>query len=135
MKNNNLNIHSLNGQYFSATIAFDKVVGRISVNENGYAYLCQNEISGGDRCNDLLGYKYAWFVYDILGDIKKFEVYNLRILIPTDIYHAVVSRLVGAFSFDRGDSGSDLAEQNSALSEAAKLLEGISLDEFFNQKA
>lgn len=41
--------------------------------------------------------------------------------------HAIISRLVNAFSFDKGRDGDDLTEQNSALKEAQAFLDKINV--------
>lgn len=56
------NLLNCDGRRFEATINGVKCGGKIRV-ENGYVYLCQNQIDGYD-CKDKYGYKYSYRVED-----------------------------------------------------------------------
>jgi hypothetical protein len=87
------NINSLHGSYFTAEICFTDVVGRISVNENGSVYLCQDEIDGGSRnCRDFFGHNYGFYV----GNMKNITpaVHSLKILPSPLEYHAFLGELI-----------------------------------------
>ncbi len=89
----NPSIQSLHGQYFSAEICFKDVVGRISINEDGLAYLCQDEVDGGSTsCRDFFGYTYGFYV----GNMKNIDsgVQNLKILPPPTAYHALFQEIL-----------------------------------------
>jgi hypothetical protein len=87
-------IKSLHGRYFSATIWLDDVVGRVSVNELGMVYLCQNIYGGTSVCRDFLGYKNAWYVD--MEDLPMFGVQNFKLLPPTDKYHELFTEAVAS---------------------------------------
>ena len=92
----NFNIHSLHGAYFTATICFDKVVGRISVNEEGVAYLCQDEIAGSAKaCRDFFGYSYGFYVGDMSAwELKLCGIFNLKILPSPIEYHVLFQEIL-----------------------------------------
>lgn len=81
------NLLNCNGLRFYAKIKGSDVEGKITV-EDGYVYLCQNELDGLD-CTNKRGYKYSWRVG--IGDktgLSINNVYNLKIfnLTQKDIY-------------------------------------------------
>ncbi len=89
----NFNIKSLHGQYFTAEICFNQCYGRISVNEHGMAYLCQNEIDGGSKdCRDFFGYTYGFYV----GKMEKISsaIQDLKTLPPPTAYHALFQEIL-----------------------------------------
>jgi hypothetical protein len=87
------NIHFLHGSYFTAEICFTDVVGRISVNSEGFMYLCQNEHHGSTGCEEFFGYKYAWFLMPADNPILS-GVQNLKILPSPLEYHAFLGELI-----------------------------------------
>lgn len=90
----NPSIQSLHGQYFSAEICFVQCYGRISVNEEGMVYLCQDETAGGGTsCRDFFGYKYA-FYYPFDSLVVTSGIQNLKILPPPTEYHTLFQEIL-----------------------------------------
>lgn len=47
------------GQWFKAVIKGVSCVGKVSINKNGYIYLCQDK-QDGLKTNNTLSFKYSW---------------------------------------------------------------------------
>ena len=126
--NKNSNIHSLHGAYFTATIAFDKVVGRISVNEAGALYLCQDALGVDDdgtcSCRDFFGYKFAWGVGQA-SDLRACHVFDLKILPPPTEYHAIFQEILEKRGPTWDVDGSYSVIPNEVLSKINDFMEGI----------
>ncbi len=87
------NIQSIHGRYFTAEICFKDVVGRISVNEIGFAYLCHNDADIGLKspgCSDMLEYEYAWPAWGF-GEKLQDSIQNLKILPSPLEYHQLLT--------------------------------------------
>lgn len=75
----------LNRDNFEAEIGGVKCKGKVSIDENGKVYLCQNETDGGFLADDKLGYKYVWFIgYQDNIQAMSNGVQNLKILSRDD---------------------------------------------------
>jgi hypothetical protein len=88
-------IKSLHGRYFTAAIWLDDVVGRVSVNELGMVYLCQDVYGSTSACRDFLGYKNAWYVKDI-EELSESGVFNFKLLPSTDKYHELFTDAIAS---------------------------------------
>lgn len=82
----------MHGRYFAAEFYGTKVVGRISVNEYGWMYLCQDTIPGGTLCRDFLGYNFALFIDEKILSLG--IVTNLTILPSPDKYHELFQEIL-----------------------------------------
>lgn len=121
---NPLSIHSLHGQYFTATICFKDVVGRISVTDAGGVYLCQDVINGGGLlCRDFFGYKCSVYVEDI-EDIGR-EVQNLKLLPAPPEYHALFQEILAKRGTSWSEDGSYSVIPNEVLAKIHSFLDGI----------
>jgi hypothetical protein len=88
-------IKSLHGRYFSATIAFRDVIGRISISDSGGIYLCQDSLEGaGFYCRDFFGYKYSFYLPDL--ECISSAVQNFILLPPIDKYHTLFTEAVAS---------------------------------------
>lgn len=121
---NPLSIHSLHGQYFSATIGFDEVVGRISVRNEDAVYLCQDLLQGSMVCQDFLGYKYAWFVGG-MTDLVGHGVHNLKILPSPVEYHALFQEILKKRGPTWSEDGNYSVIPNEVLAKIHSFMEGI----------
>lgn len=121
---NSFNIHSLHGAYFIATIAFDEVMGRISVNDNGSVYLAQNEYDGGTSCTEMFGYKFSWFLNDIYCPTNS-HVFNLKILPSPIEYHALFQEILEKRGPTWSEDGSYSVIPNEVLAKIHSFMEGI----------
>jgi len=118
-------IHSLHGQYFTAEICFVQCYGRISVNEEGMVYLCQDEMAGGGMiCRDFFGYKYAFYhTFDFR--IVTGEIQNLKILPPSTEYHALFQEILEKRGNAWSEDGSYSVIPNEVLAKIHSFLEEI----------
>lgn len=121
---NSFNIHSLHGAYFTATICFDKVVGRISVRNDAAVYLCQDKMHSSDVCRDFLGHKCAWFVGN-MTDLSGHSVFNLKILPSPIEYHALFQEILEKRGPAWSEDGSYSVIPNEVLAKIHSFLEGI----------
>ncbi len=118
------NIHSFHGQYFSATIGFTDVMGRISVNEAGMVFLCQDDmIGGGGSCRDFFGYKGAFYLHD-LPDVPA-VVFSLKILPSPLEYHAIFQEILEKRGSTWDVDGSYSVIPNEVLAKIQGFLEEI----------
>lgn len=121
---NSFDIHSLHGQYFSATIGFTDVMGRISVNEAGMVFLCQDDmIGGGGSCRDFFGYKGAFYLHDIPE--APAVVFNLKLLPSPTEYHALFQEILEKRGPTWSEDGSYSVIPNEVLAKIQSFLEGI----------
>ncbi len=117
-------IHSIHGQYFSATIGFDEVVGRISVRNDAAAYLCQDLLPGSMVCRDFLGYKHAWFVGD-MTDLVGHNVHNLKLLPSPPEYHALFQEIITKRGPTWDEDGNYSVIPNEVMDKIAAFMEGV----------
>jgi len=66
------------GQWFRATINGEKCVGRVSINNSGAVYLCQ-EMADGSSAPDKLGFSFSWAVGT--GSDPKLKYHDVRDLV------------------------------------------------------
>lgn len=123
-----LNIQSLHGAYFTATIGFDEAVGRISVDDCGIMYLCQDTagLAEGQShfCRDFFGYKFAWGIYDD-RDLPQSKVFNLKILPSPIEYHLLFQEILAKRGPTWSEDGSYSVIPNEVLAKIHSFLEGI----------
>lgn len=117
-------IQSLHGRYFSATICFDEVVGRISVKDEDTIYLCQDAMDGSESCRDFFGYKYAWYM-TVGADPKRYDVRNLKLLPSPTEYHALFQEILEKRGPTWSEDGSYSVIPNEVLAKIQSFLEGI----------
>ena len=72
----NLDLRNSHTQPYKCKIEGKPCKGRVSVNENKDAYLCQNEMNGAIAEN-LLGYKYSWAVQYGGSEQTSFKIYYI----------------------------------------------------------
>ena len=121
-------IHSLHGQYFSATIGFDEAVGRISVDDCGAMYLCQDTagLAEGQShfCRDFFGYKFAWGIYDD-KNLPESKVFNLKILPSPIEYHALFQEILAKRGPTWSEDGSYSVIPTEVLAKIHSFMDGI----------
>ncbi len=127
MSRDNQSIRSLHGRYFSATICFSEVVGRISVNEHGIAYLCQDGMAGGDKaCRDFFGYSYGFCVGDMEAEsLKLCSVFSLKLLPSPIEYHALFQEILAKRGPTWDVDGSYSVLPNEVLEKIHSFMENI----------
>ena len=120
-------IHSLHGQYFTAEICFDEVMGRISVSNYGTIYLCQDVIGLTDAetrgCRDFFGHKFVWPA--AMNDLASHHVLNLKILPSPIEYHALFREILERRGPTWSEDGSYSVIPNEVLAKIQSFLEGI----------
>lgn len=119
----NFNIQSLHGAYFSATIVFYEVFGRILVRDNGQVYLCQDSLDGSIIQSEF-GYKYAWLVVDF-EDLADSHVFNLKILPSPIEYHALFREILEKRGPTWSEDGSYSVIPNEVLAKIHSFMEVI----------
>lgn len=72
----NLDLRNSHTQPYKCKIEGKPCKGRVSVNENKAAYLCQNEMNGAIAEN-LLGYKYSWAVQSGGSEQTSFKLHDI----------------------------------------------------------
>ncbi len=117
-------IHSLHGQYFSATIVFYKVVGRILVTRGGGAYLCQDSINGCARRRDFLGYKHGWHVLDF-DDLADSHVFGLKLLPSPIEYHLLFQEILEKRGPTWDEDGNYSVIPNEVMDKIAAFMERV----------
>ncbi len=122
------NIHSLHGQYFSATIVFYEVVGRILVTRDDRVYLCQDSMNGCARRRDFLGYKHGWYVLDF-ENLADSHVFNLKLLPSPIEYHALFQEILEKRGSTWDVDGSYSVIPNEVLAKIQGFLGGIKVFE------
>ena len=63
---------------------------RISIDEDGQPFICQNEISGNNK-GEKLGYRYSWMTY---RDFMNYAVTNLKLAGPKTMQDLAVGDVV-----------------------------------------